>query len=97
MAVGRRMASGDARLALANAQHYMHLLGHTVIAWQWLRQATVAQRALAAANPPDTDFYRGKLQACRFFFATELPQVELAAKLVAGAEPSAFAMQDAWF
>ena len=97
MAVGRRMASGDARLALANAQHYMHLLGHTVIAWQWLRQATVAQRALAAANPPDADFYRGKLQACRFFFATELPQVELAAKLVAGAEPSAFAMQDAWF
>jgi butyryl-CoA dehydrogenase len=96
-AVGQRMAAGDLRLALANAQHYMTLLGHTVIAWQWLWQARVAQRALAAANAADADFYRGKLQACRFFFATELPQVELAAKLVAEAEPSAFAMRDAWF
>jgi butyryl-CoA dehydrogenase len=97
MAVGKRMAAGEVRLALANAQHYMSLLGHTVIAWQWLRQATVAQRALPTATPSDADFYQGKLQACRFFFATELPQVELAARLVAGAESSAFDMQPAWF
>ena len=96
-AVAARLAGGEVRLALANAQHYMTVLGHTVIAWEWLMQALVAQRALATANPSDTAFYQGKLQACRFFFATELPQIELAAKLVAEAEPSAFSMQDAWF
>ena len=41
--------------------------------------------------------YEGKLQACRFFFATELPQIELAARLVSEAEPSAYAMRDEWY
>lgn len=97
LAVGQRMAAGEVRLGLANAGHYMTLLGHVVIAWLWLRQATLAQAALAGANDADTAFYQGKLQACRFFFAQELPQVELAAKLVGEAEPSAQAMRAEWF
>ncbi|MGO4261614.1 acyl-CoA dehydrogenase [Lysobacter sp. TAB13] len=96
-AVGQRMAAGEVRLGLANAGHYMTLLGHVVIGWLWLRQATIAQNALAGANEADTAFYQGKLQACRFFFAHELPQVELAAKLVSEAEPSAHAMRPDWF
>jgi butyryl-CoA dehydrogenase len=96
-AVAARMAAGEARLGLANASHYMTLLGHLAVAWMWLESATVAQLALPAANAADGDFYRGKLQACRFFFATELPQIELAARLVGGAERSAFDMQDEWF
>lgn len=97
LAVGRRMAAGEVRLALANAGHYMTLLGHLTIAWLWLRQAAIAQRALAGANAADTAFYLGKLQACRFFFATELPQIELAARLVGEAEPSAYEMRAEWF
>ncbi|MFD0321369.1 acyl-CoA dehydrogenase [Lysobacter gummosus] len=96
-AVGQRMAAGEVRLGLANAGHYMTLLGHVVIGWLWLRQATIAQNALAGANEADAAFYQGKLQACRFFFAHELPQVELAAKLVSEAEPSAHAMRAEWF
>ena len=96
-AVAKRMLAGEVRLALANAQHYMTLLGHVSIGWMWLQSALIAQRALPTANTADADFYRGKLQACRFFFASELPQIELAAKLVREAEPSAFDMQDAWF
>ncbi|UJB19960.1 MULTISPECIES: acyl-CoA dehydrogenase [Lysobacter] len=96
-AVGQRMAAGEVRLGLANAGHYMTLLGHVVIGWLWLRQATIAQNALATASEADTAFYQGKLQACRFFFAHELPQVELAAKLVSEAEPSAHAMRAEWF
>jgi butyryl-CoA dehydrogenase len=96
-AVGARMAAGEVRLALANAQHYMTLLGHLVIGWMWLQAAAIALRALPAATAADADFYQGKLQACRFFFATELPQVELAAKLVREAEASAFEMRDRWF
>ncbi|MEO8159769.1 MAG: acyl-CoA dehydrogenase, partial [Arenimonas sp.] len=96
-AVVQRMAVGEVRLALANANHYMTLLGHLVIGWIWLQSALVSQRALPAANLTDTNFYLGKLQACRFFFATELPQIELAARLASTAEPGAYAMQDAWF
>ena len=49
------------------------------------------------ASGADADFYRGKLQACRYYFATELPLVEHVARLVQAAEPSAYAMQPEWF
>jgi len=96
-AVGERMAGGEVRLALANAGHYMTLLGHVVIGWTWLWQALAAERALPAASGSELDFYRGKLQACRFFFATELPLIEQAARLVREAEPSAHDMRAEWF
>lgn len=96
-AAGKRMAEGDVRRALANASHYMTALGHLAIGWVWLQQATIAQRQLPNATGDDRDFYAGKLQACRFFFATELPLVEHAARLVRDAEPSAFDMQAEWF
>jgi alkylation response protein AidB-like acyl-CoA dehydrogenase len=96
-AAGKRMAEGDVRRALANASHYMTVLGHLAIGWVWLQQATIAQRQLPDATGDDRDFYAGKLQACRFFFATELPLVEHAARLVREAEPSAFDMQAEWF
>ena len=96
-AAGARMAAGDVRLALANATHYMTALGHVVIGWLWLQQAAIAQAALADASGDDRDFYAGKLQACRFFFATELPLVEHHARLARDGEASAFEMQAAWF
>jgi butyryl-CoA dehydrogenase len=97
VAVGRAMAEGRARPALANAAHYMTLLGHVTIAWMWLWQALVAARALPTASGDDVAFYAGKLQACRFFFATELPQIELAAKLVREIDTSAYDMRAGWF
>ena len=96
-AAGKRMAEGDVRRALANASHYMTVLGHLAIGWVWLQQATIAQRQLPDAIGDDRDFYAGKLQACRFFFATEVPLIEHAARLVRDAEPSAFDMQAEWF
>jgi len=96
LAAGRRMAAGEIRAVLANASHYLQLLGHVVVAWGWLRMAMAAQRALAAGTA-ERDFYDGKLQACRAFFAIELPQVELAARLIAESDRSAYDMRDAWF
>ena len=96
-AAAQRMAAGEVRLVLANASHYMTVLGHLSIAWTWLWQAVVATRALPSASDLDRPFYQGKLQACRFFFATELPLIEHAARLVSDADDSAFAMQDQWF
>lgn len=96
-AAGKRMQAGDVRLALANATHYMTAMGHLVVGWMWLWQAATAQRALPDASEGDRDFYAGKLQACRFFFATELPLAEHAARLVRDADPTAFEMRAEWF
>jgi butyryl-CoA dehydrogenase len=72
----------DAKQQLANATAYLDAVGHIVIAWIWLKQATVAEHAIAKANSSDQDFYRGKLSACRFFFRYELPKVYPAFELV---------------
>ncbi|MGH6954548.1 MAG: acyl-CoA dehydrogenase, partial [Alphaproteobacteria bacterium] len=48
---------------LANASVYLDMLGHTVIAWMWLKQATVAARRLDGAAGAERDFYEGKLAA----------------------------------
>lgn len=75
-------ASGRTERFLANAASYLDLVGHTVIAWLWLRQAVVARAASGAAVGDDADFYAGKLQACRYFFRHELPKTAVAAALL---------------
>ncbi|MDZ4348458.1 MAG: acyl-CoA dehydrogenase [Xanthomonadaceae bacterium] len=98
-ALGTTFAAGQIRLGLANASHYMTLLGHVVIAWTWLWQALEAHRALAeaGAGAVDADFLNGKLHACRFFFGQELPLVEHSARILAQGEDSAFTMAPGWF
>lgn len=65
-------ASGEDLLeGSANAAYYLDLFGHHVMAWLWLQQAVAAQKLLTE-RPHLTDFYRGKLAACDWFFRTEL-------------------------
>lgn len=83
---------------LANANEYLEMLGHVVIAWMWLRQAQVAAQAQAQhENDVDAAFYAGKLQACRYFFHWELPKIEHRAQLLTDADDTCLAMQAAWF
>ncbi len=88
---------GDLNLTLANASVYLEAFGHLVVAWIWLDQARVAQLALPNASAQDADFYRGKLQACQYFFNWELPKIAVQLDLLEQADTSALAMQDAWF
>ena len=102
-------AAGDTNRTLANATVYLEAFGHVVVAWIWLEQALVAGRALGADDGRDeaglsidTDrdaasFYRGKLAACRFFFAYELPKVGPMLDLLATLDDTTLTMQDAWF
>jgi acyl-CoA dehydrogenase len=94
-------ATGDMNKALANASLYLEALGHIVMAWIWLEQALLAQQKLdAVANgggAQDADFYRGKLQACRYFFHWELPKVQQQLDLLASIDTTTLDMQDAWF
>jgi hypothetical protein len=88
-------AAGDMNRTLANASLYLEAVGHAVVAWMWLQQALVAADKLGGANDPD--FYRGKLQACRYFFNWELPKIEPQLDLLASIDTTTLDMQDAWF
>lgn len=79
--LGRERAEGRVAEMLANAVAYLEMVGHTVLAWIWLRQALVARAALAQGRG-DADYYRGKLAACRYFYAWELPKTETQAALL---------------
>ena len=62
---------------LSDATIYLEFFGIIAIAWQWLRQATVSQIALAKGpGEADTNFYQGKLATFRYFFGYELPKIE---------------------
>ncbi|MFH1603404.1 MAG: acyl-CoA dehydrogenase [Pseudomonadota bacterium] len=91
------LSRNDLDLVLANAMAYLEMLGHLVIAWIWLRQALTAQRALATAQESDGDFYRGKLQACQFFFRYELPKTAAQNELLRRLDPTCLDMRDEWF
>ena len=90
-------AAGEINRALANAGLYLDTFGHVVIGWIWLRQALVAQRAMAAASGADDDFYRGKMQACQYFFRYEITKVGERCALLASADTTCLDAQDAWF
>jgi alkylation response protein AidB-like acyl-CoA dehydrogenase len=85
-------------LVLANSVKYLDLFGHVVIAWMWLKQGVVAGRSLVQ-NPHDADasFYRGKLQAMRYFYRYELPETEVWANLLMQLDDTCLEMHNDWF
>ena len=94
----RALLSGrDTNLMLANASVYLEMLGHVVIAWVWLRQAVLAESALATAQGDDRAFYQGKLQACQYFFRYELPKTAAQNELLRSLDPTCLEMRDEWF
>ncbi len=59
---------------LADATLYLENAGIVSIAWQWLKQGIVAQKAVANASGEEKNFYEGKLAAMNYFFLYELPK-----------------------
>ncbi len=82
---------------LANASIYQEMFGHVVIAWLWLKQAQTAIKGLEYANEENATFYKGKLQACRYYFTWDLPKIEYQSRILRDLDPTCLEMQDAWF
>jgi len=85
--------AGDMNKTLANASLYLEAFGHTVVAWIWLEQAMLS----TDKSGHDADFYRGKLQACAYFFKWELPKAHQQLDLLETIDTTTLDMQDAWF
>lgn len=64
--------------ALAHASDFLDLLSTIAVAWQWLKQASAATRALAKDDGSES-YLRGKLAAAAHFFDAELPRVRVLA------------------
>ena len=59
----------------ADATLYLEYFGNITIAWLWLEQALIAEKALQTAdNEGDVNFYNGKIQTAIFYFEYELPK-----------------------
>ncbi|MGE8351762.1 MAG: acyl-CoA dehydrogenase [Pseudomonas protegens] len=91
------LASGKVSATLANSALYLKAFGHTVIGWRWLEQAIKAEEGLARGNAGDEAFYRGKLQAARYFLTWEVPGCQHELTLLETRDATCLEMQDAWF
>ncbi|MGH8436101.1 MAG: acyl-CoA dehydrogenase [Pseudomonas sp.] len=90
--------SSQPDIALAHATEYLDAFGRVTLAWIWLKQARVANQALqASADDAATNYYRGKLQAARHYFETELPQVHVQFELLASMPNTTVEMRDEFF
>ena len=89
--IGAAMAGQTDRF-LANATIYLDMLGHIVLAWQWLEQASIAMRRRGDATESDRTFYDGKLAACQYFFRYELPKIHTQCALLARLDTTTLAV-----
>lgn len=89
--IGAAMAGQTDRF-LANATIYLDMLGHIVLAWQWLEQASIAMRRRGDATESDRTFYNGKLAACQYFFRYELPKIHTQCALLARLDTTTLAV-----
>ena len=91
------LGAGKVNETLANSALYMKVFGHTVIGWRWLEQAIRAEEGLARGNSADEAFYRGKLQAARYFLTWEVPACHHELNLLNAKDQTCMEMQDSWF
>lgn len=68
--------TGDLERFLSDANLYMEFFGIIVVGWQWIKQATVAKRAILSGQHQGEGlrFYHSKLLTMKFFFAYEMPK-----------------------
>ncbi|MCX5744006.1 MAG: acyl-CoA dehydrogenase, partial [Proteobacteria bacterium] len=96
---GRGLA-GDPAAMLLHATDYLELASTIVVAWQWLELAAVAREALAGPLPRgrasrDAGYYQTTLAAAQYWIRTELPRVDLLARLCREGEDSYGALDHA--
>jgi len=64
---------GEHERFLSDATIFMELMSTTVMAWQWLKLATVAKQKLVMGNGEQQDeFYESKIHTMKFFYKYEL-------------------------
>lgn len=84
------VAAVDREAAMANSVLYLEAFGHAVVAWMWLAQYLVV-------GERKDDFYEGKRQAARYFFAYELPRTGPQLDVLGALDRTTVDMRTQWF
>ncbi len=86
--LSKHLTNKDLERYLADATIFMEMAGYVVIAWQWLKQAVVAQTAISKKDysAQSHEFYEGKILTMKFFFRYELPHAEACSKTLLNPE-----------
>ena len=97
--IGAELAGENQNALLANASCFLTIFGQVVMSWMWIRQAITSEEALNnnAVSQDDEAFYRGKLQAAKYFLDWELPLTDRDFKVLSSMSDSCSAMQETWF
>ena len=95
MQLGALGLSGDREGMLRHSVDYLELTSIAVLGWLWLRMANAAARGLRE-RPASSDFYKGKLRAAQYWFATELPRIAQLAALCSSNEDSYETVRPEW-
>lgn len=91
------LAEGKVTATLANSALYLKAFGHAVIGWRWLEQAIRAEQGLMTGKTADVDFYKGKLQAARYFLTWEVPACHHELAILEARDDVCLTMQNSWF
>jgi butyryl-CoA dehydrogenase len=96
--VGASLQSEKQLTLTANAQALMNIFAQIVVSWIWIRQASAAEQALQqSTTEKETAFYKGKIQAAKYFVEWELPAVKRDVQLLMSDNDVCSAMDVDWF
>ncbi|WP_201618326.1 acyl-CoA dehydrogenase [Psychrobacter urativorans] len=81
-----------------NAQALMNIFASIVVSWIWIRQASKAEQLLNVTQDVEKqNFYKGKIQAAKYFIDWELPLVQRDIELLTNNNSVCTDMQADWF
>jgi alkylation response protein AidB-like acyl-CoA dehydrogenase len=91
--------SGQVAMVPLYANRFLVMMSELAVAWLLLDGARIAFDAKKglASDHPDAPFYAGKVQAALYYARTELPNVELGARLMGEGDRSPLETPDAAF
>jgi hypothetical protein len=91
--------SGQMSMVPLYANRFLAMMSELAVGWLLLEGAVIADEKRKKLDPKDKDvaFYTGKVEAAQYYARTELPSVELSAKLMAEEDRSPLDIPDAAF
>jgi alkylation response protein AidB-like acyl-CoA dehydrogenase len=91
--------SGQMSMVPLNANRFLEMMSQVAVGWLLLEGAVLAHEAQKNVDPkhPDAAFYTGKVKAAVYYAQTELPNVELSAKIMAAEDKTPLDIPDAAF
>lgn len=88
----------EALTLTGNAQALMNIFASIVLSWIWIRQASKAEQLLSTTQDAEQqNFYKGKIQAAKYFIDWELPLVKRDIELLTNTNSVCTDMQTEWF